>query len=777
MSPSLVSLLGIHPRRSIRIGISSLVVWAIAFLTSSTNLAAAAPTPDKKSLPNVIVIYADDLGWGDLGCYGNKTFKTPRLDKMAAEGTRFTNFYSVCPYCAPSRFGLLTGRYPNRGGMTNNPAPDGGPNSDRVGIRDEEQTLGEMFQSAGYATACVGKWHLGHQPQFLPTRHGFDEYFGILYSNDMRPVQLLDGEKIVEYPVVQATLTERYTARCLDFLDRNKEKPFFLYVPQVMTHKPLAASAEFYQKTGTSLYGDALADLDASVGRILDKLEELGLTQKTLVLFSSDNGPWFGGSTGGLRGMKAQGFEGGIRVPFIARRPSVVPAGQVNVQPAAIIDVFPTVLAAAKIQVPAELKLDGLDITPLLTTTTGTSPHEHLFTMASQGVLTVRKDRWKLHVAGPYGSVKMPADGSRWIDPRGPDGKTILAPPEQPQPSEFPGVATGDSIAGPTLFDLVADPSEQHNVASAHPEIIADLTARIEKFQAETKAAAAVTPAIKSTPFAVHKRDRAKDPSGNFVVQTRNEMWHPMQTAVIVCDMWDAHHCLNAVRRGEELAPRMNDFLNTAREKGAFIIHAPSSCMKHYEDHPGRKLAQAAPPAHFLPAGIEQWCRHIPAEDAGEYPIDQTDGGEDDDPEEHRVWHEKLTAMGRNPKAPWVKQMDALTIAPGDAISDSGVEIWNLLEARGIRNVILVGVHTNMCVLGRPFGLRQMSKNGKNTVLVRDLTDTMYNPQKRPVVSHFAGTDLIIEHIEKFVCPTITSTDLLGGQPLRFKNAPRPAAE
>src|SRR5262245_35992289 len=232
---------------------------------------------------NVVIIYADDLGYGDLGCYGNTKFKTPRLDKMATEGARLTNFYSVCPYCAPSRFGLLTGRYPNRGGMTSNPAPDGGPNSDRLGIRDYERTLGEMFQSAGYATACVGKWHLGHQPQFLPTRHGFGEYFGILYSNDMRPVQLLDGEKIVEYPVIQDTLVKRYTERCLKFLETNKEKPFFLYVPQVMVHKPLAASPEFAGKSGAGLYGDALAELDWSVGQILDKLDALDLSQKTYV--------------------------------------------------------------------------------------------------------------------------------------------------------------------------------------------------------------------------------------------------------------------------------------------------------------------------------------------------------------------------------------------------------------------------------------------------------------------------------------------------------------
>ncbi|MGC3966162.1 MAG: hypothetical protein QM775_01955 [Pirellulales bacterium] len=266
----------------------------------------------------------------------------------------------------------------------------------------------------------------------------------------------------------------------------------------------------------------------------------------------------------------------------------------------------------------------------------------------------------------------------------------------------------------------------------------------------------------------LHKQVRRADENGLHKPAVTEERWNPAETCVIVCDMWDAHHCLNAVRRAEELAPRMNAFLKAARERGALIIHAPSSCMAAYADSPGRKLAQNAPTAANLPKEIDQWCRHIPAEDKLEYPIDQTGGGEDDDPAEHAAWQAKLTAMGRNPNAPWTKQMDGLTIAEGDAISDSGVEIWNLMEQRGIKNVMLLGVHTNMCVLGRPFGLRQMVRNGKNTILVRDLTDTMYDPAKRPFVSHFEGTALIVAYIESTVCPTITSTDLLGGEPFRF---------
>ncbi len=253
----------------------------------------------------------------------------------------------------------------------------------------------------------------------------------------------------------------------------------------------------------------------------------------------------------------------------------------------------------------------------------------------------------------------------------------------------------------------------------------------------------------------------------------RPERWKATETAVIVCDMWDSHHSLNAVRRAEEMAPRMNRLLHAARRQGALIIHAPSGCMQPYEQHPARLRARNAPTAANLPDDIGGWCHRIPAEEQGVYPIDQSDGGVDDDPQQLARWHEELAAKGRNPRAPWTRQMDELEIMDQDAISDSGVEIWNLMQQHGIRNVILVGVHTNMCVLGRPFGLRRMVLHGKQAVLVRDLTDTMYNPQRWPYVNHFSGTDLIVEHIEKYVCPTITSDQLLGGQPFRFRDDDR----
>ena len=261
--------------------------------------------------------------------------------------------------------------------------------------------------------------------------------------------------------------------------------------------------------------------------------------------------------------------------------------------------------------------------------------------------------------------------------------------------------------------------------------------------------------------LALRSRVETSAGSGRFHAITKQETWNPKQTAVIVCDMWDLHHCLNATKRGGEVAPRMNDVLKNARSRGATIIHAPSSCMEFYANHAGRKAALAVPKSKNLPKEIGTWCYKIPSEEKGAYPIDQTDGGEDDEAAEHKEWADKLAAMGRNPKAPWKRQTDLLEIVDGDFISDNGEEIWSVLEQRGIGNVILLGVHTNMCVLGRPFGLRQMAKNGKHVVLMRDMTDTMYNPARAPYVSHFTGTDLIVEHVEKWVCPSVTSDQVL----------------
>lgn len=269
------------------------------------------------------------------------------------------------------------------------------------------------------------------------------------------------------------------------------------------------------------------------------------------------------------------------------------------------------------------------------------------------------------------------------------------------------------------------------------------------------------------------RRRTSKDRGAAWTVVEESVQWAPRETALVICDMWDLHHCKNATERVGELAPRMNEFVKRARSAGVLIIHAPSSCLAPYENTAARRRAKEAPKATNLPKDIANWCDRIPSEEAGKYPIDQSDGGCDTDEEPQKAWAEHLKSMGRNPGAPWLRQIDVLEIRDEDAVSDSGVEIWNLMAARGIRNVLLLGVHTNMCVLGRPFGLRQMAKNGRQVLLVRDMTDTMYNPRSWPHVDHFTGTDLIIEHIEKYVCATTTSVALLGGRPFRFQGDTR----
>ena len=266
-------------------------------------------------------------------------------------------------------------------------------------------------------------------------------------------------------------------------------------------------------------------------------------------------------------------------------------------------------------------------------------------------------------------------------------------------------------------------------------------------------------------------RSQQREPGrGTWERQTQIEQWNPAKTAVIVCDVWDKHHCLNAVRRLEEFAPRLNDVLKEARRRGAIIIHSPSDCMPAYADHPARKRATSIPRDKSTPADVEFWCSRIPAEEQADYPIDQSDGGEDDDPAEHAKWAAELMALGRNPGMPWKTQSPIIEIDPeSDFISDKGDEVWNILQSQGIQNVILTGVHTNMCVLGRPFGLRQMVRSGKNVVLMRDMTDCMYNPKRWPFVDHFTGNDLIISHVERYICPTITSDQILGGTAFRSK--------
>ena len=439
---------------------------------------AAPPAAHAAARPNIVIILADDMGYGDLSCYGHAKFKTPRIDRLAAEGAKLTQFNCPAPFCAPTRASLMTGRYPFRCGMTQNPAPDGGPEANMLHLPETEVTLAQVLKQAGYATGMIGKWHLGHaKPEWLPTHRGFDEYLGIPYSNDMRPVQVLEADQRIEYPTVQATLTQRYTARALDFIERNKARPFFLYFAQMLVHKPLAASEDFYEKSGAGLYGDAMAEIDWSVGQVMDKLKALGLDENTLVIFTSDNGAWFGGSTGGLRGMKGSTYEGGYRVPCLARWPGKIPAGHSSAEPAVMMDLFTTALKAAEVPAPKDVVLDGQDIMPLFTSD-AKSPHDVIFGHQNTRLATVRDARWKLHVLKPVDNfLKLDKPGQRWKDPRAPDGVTILAPYEQAQPSEHPGLRTGEEPKPMQLFDLASDPGEQHDIAAQHPDEVTRLKA------------------------------------------------------------------------------------------------------------------------------------------------------------------------------------------------------------------------------------------------------------------------------------------------------------
>ena len=465
-------------------------IASLLLLTVASNLAVA----ESGKRPNVIIILADDLGYGDLACFGHPKFKTPNLDRMAAKGARLTQFNTPAPFCAPTRASLMTGRYPFRCGLTANPAPDFGGQYTELGLPVSEKTLAEFFRRAGYATGMVGKWHLGHaKKEFYPVRRGFDEYLGILYSNDMRPVQLIDGEDVVEYPVVQATLTQRYTERALKFIERNNSKPFFFYFAHAMPHKPLAVSEKYYKQSSAGLYGDVISELDASVGQVLAKVKELGLDENTLIVFTGDNGPWYGGSSGGLRGMKGTSWEGGYRVPCIARWPGKIPAGHVSAQPAVMMDLFATSLKVAGIAPPSDRVIDGLDIFPLLTSD-AKSPHEVIFGHQAARLATVRDARWKLHVLAANDRREPAPPGERWIDPRAPDGVTLLAPYEQYQPTDYPGVRTGDAAAAMALFDLSADPAEQHNVAEANPDVVKRLKAQYDEGAKQLPATSENTP-------------------------------------------------------------------------------------------------------------------------------------------------------------------------------------------------------------------------------------------------------------------------------------------
>ena len=429
-------------------------------MLAAATLAPPTPGPARRP-PNLILVVADDLGWGDLACYGHPTIRTPHLDRMAGEGQRWTSFYAGAPYCTPSRAGLLTGRLPVRSGMASEVRTVLYADS-KGGLPASEVTIAELLKGRGYATALVGKWHLGHLPAYLPPRHGFDLYFGIPYSNDMDAnpdspptriehpkseyfdVPLLRGSQVVERPAQQATLTRRYVEESIRLIQANRDRPFFLYLAHTMPHVPLFAGEGFAGRSPRGPYGDVVEEIDWGMGRLFQTLAELGLDRRTLVVFTSDNGPWrgqraLGGSAGPLRDGKGTTFEGGVRVPAIFWWPGTVAPGVVR-EMGSFFDVLPTLAALAGAPLPPGRVLDGYDLSPVLRGA-GPSPRRTYFYYRSAALQAVREGRFKLHFfTRPDGNDEPP----RPVDP-------------------------------PWLFDLDQDPGEQYDLAADRPEIVAAL--------------------------------------------------------------------------------------------------------------------------------------------------------------------------------------------------------------------------------------------------------------------------------------------------------------
>lgn len=426
--------------------------------------------------PNFVVVFTDDQGYQDVGAFGSPDIETPNLDRMAAEGARFTDFYVSQAVCSASRSALMTGCYNVRIGILGALGP-----KSNIGIHDDEMTIAEVLKQKGYATAIYGKWHLGHHPQFLPTRHGFDDYFGLPYSNDMWPyhpnvlhlpmeerlkkwpsLPLIEGEKVVNPKVTpedQTHLTTWYTERAVSFIEKNKQKPFFLYVPHSMPHVPLYVSDKFKGKSKRGLYGDVIMEIDWSVGQILDTLKKNGLDDNTMVIFTSDNGPWLsygnhGGSALPLREGKGTMWDGGCREPFIARWPGKILAGHECSEVAATIDILPTLAQLAGAPLP-EHTIDGKNIWPLLSgQADAKSPHEYYAMYYGRELQAVRSGKWKLHFPHGYRTLK-----------------------GEPGNDGLPG-PYAQKRAGLELYDLENDIGESKDLASKFPEV----TARLQKY-------------------------------------------------------------------------------------------------------------------------------------------------------------------------------------------------------------------------------------------------------------------------------------------------------
>jgi arylsulfatase A len=457
----------------------TLRLLSIALAAPPAYVAADATSSPTPPAPNVVFVLADDLGWGDLGVQGARGFETPNLDRLAAEGVRLTDFYAAQPVCSASRAAFLTGCYPNRIGLTGALGP-----ADRHGLAAQETTLGELFRSRGYATALLGKWHLGHAPEFLPTRHGFDRFWGVPYSHDMSPAHpetplawgdlpTIDGDEVIELNGHPEQWTAGLTARAVEFIEESATagRPFFLFLAHPLPHVPLGATERFRGASAAGLYGDVIEELDASVGEILRVLERRALDERTLVVFSSDNGPWLSygdhaGSSGPFREGKGTTFEGGVRVPFLARWPGVIPAGTVCGEPAMAIDLFPTCarLLGAPAQDPSR-PIDGRDLWPLLSGRAGArSPHEALYFYYGRNDLeAVRAGRWKLHLPHGYRTMegRQPGSGGR------------------------PGRYDTSARIGLALFDLEADPGERVDLSRRERAVVLRLLELVEAMRSD----------------------------------------------------------------------------------------------------------------------------------------------------------------------------------------------------------------------------------------------------------------------------------------------------
>lgn len=438
------------------------------FLGTSAKLAAGAVAgsalfngisraTDLPKSPNIIIILTDDLGWGDLGCFGSKSIATPNLDRMASEGVRLTNFFSSAAVCSPSRAGLLTGRYPPRTSITQVLFPLTSPMTiynRAVGVAPglplDEITISEALKPQGYSTCCVGKWHLGDEPGFRPNRRGFDHYMGLLYSNDMTPLRRYRNGEVIEDPVNQDILTREYTQEAVEFISRSKDNPFFLYFAHTFPHVPLHASGEFRGRSKGGLYGDCVEEIDWSVGQLVNTLKRQGLDDNTAIFFTSDNGPWFEGSPGGFRGRKNESFDGGMRVPFIARWPGKIPAGKSFDEMSMNFDLFSTSLGMAGAPLPTGRVIDGKNILPMLQGKEP-SPHEALYFYLGKELQAVRWKNWKYHRR-----------------------HRVLVYPFLKR--------------GPWLFNLEDDPNESYNAIDKYPDIAKKLEGMMKEWESSFKA-------------------------------------------------------------------------------------------------------------------------------------------------------------------------------------------------------------------------------------------------------------------------------------------------